>query len=526
MTDAKPAAPADAAPADAAPPAAPKRPVPWSLLIVFVLGLLLGRLACAPDAPDAMPGAHDGHADHAGADAAAGVVDTWTCSMHPQVRLPEAGDCPICGMDLIPVTAGDDGHRALRLSETAMALAEIVTAPVERRVVSHEVRMVGKVAFDETRLASLTARFAGRLDRLFVDYTGVTVRAGDHMVEIYSPVLIATQQELLQAIAAADALSEGAPSIVAERTRASVEAARERLRLWGLDAAQIDALVARGRPQERVTINAPIGGVVVKKHAVEGDYVETGTPIYEIADLSRVWVELHAYESDISWLHFGQRVEFRTESHPGETFEGRVAFIDPVLDDRTRTVKVRVNVDNADGRLKPDMFVRATLQARLSSGRQVVEPGVAELWMCPMHPDESAPGPAECPVCGMDLVPASELGFVASADEDALLVIPASAPLLTGERAVVYVRHARHPDDDADAGVVFEGRDVVLGPRAGDHYVVRSGLMAGEQVVVHGAFKLDSEMQIRGKPSMMNPEGGEAAPTGGHGGHGGGGDDR
>jgi Cu(I)/Ag(I) efflux system membrane fusion protein len=485
-------------PAAASPPASPSR-VGW--ILALLVGLVVGRVACVPSAPP--PQSVDAPV--------AAAPTTWTCSMHPQVRLPEPGQCPICSMDLIPLTDGDDEGlhpRALRVSENAAALAGLVTAPVERRAVEREVPMVGRVAFDETRLAYITAWVPSRLDRLFVDFTGVRVRKGDHLAEVYSPNLIATQQELLGAVTALKAMGNSTLAGMAERQQASIESARDRLRLWGLQPEQIDAIVERGEPLEHVTITAPVGGVVVHKNAVQGDHVETGTRIYTIADLTRVWVQLDAYESDLAWLHYGQHVHFSTVAFPGEEFSGRISFIDPVLDDRTRTVKVRVNVENPGLRLKPDMFVRATVHAPMTTGGQLVDPELAGLWMCPMHPEAVSEAPGPCPSCGMDLVPTEELGFRAAEASELPLVIPHTAPLVTGKRAVVYVRMP------GDGPPVYEGREVTLGPRAGDVYAVREGLEEGELVVVAGAFKLDSELQIRARPSMMSPQEGGAHDRG------------
>lgn len=464
--------------------------------VLTVLGFVAGRACRSESAEEIGPVT----------EAPAPALTIWTCAMHPQVRLPAPGKCPICFMDLIPADsggAGDElGPRALRMSQAAMALAEIETAPVERRSVAHEVNMVGKIAFDETRLAYITSWVSGRLDRLFVDFTGVTVRANDHLVEIYSPTLYSAQQELLQAIATVKKLSVSTLDIVRTTSDQTVVSSREKLRLYGLSEAQIQEIVDKGVPNEHVTILAPIGGVVVHKNAVKGMYVDRGTRIYTIADLSKVWVLLDAYESDLAWLRYGQDVELKVEAWPGETFHGRVALIDPVLNDRTRTVKVRLNVDNPDERLKPDMFVSATAHAVLTGHGKVVDENLAGKWMCPMHPEVVADVGGECPECGMSLVPAAELGFVARPEQGESLVIPHTAPLITGKRAIVYVRvpGATEP--------TFEGREITLGPRAGDWYVVHDGLSEGEQVVVKGNFKLDSELQIRARPSMMNPAGG------------------
>lgn len=456
-------------------------------------------------------GAREAPTETAAAAASAPEEPTvWTCSMHPQVRLPEPGQCPICFMDLIPLHelgASEAGSRTLTLSPAAVKLAEITTVAVERRLVAHEVRMVGKVAYDETRTRYLTAWVPGRLDRLFVDYTGVKVRKGDHMVEIYSPELYSAQQELLLAIRSAERLRTESLDSLRSVSEETVRAAASKLRLLGLTEEQVQAVVERGTADDHMVINAPMGGVVVHKDAREGMYVEEGSRIYTIADLSKVWVLLDAYETDLAWLRYGQDVEFEVEAYPGERFHGRIAFIDPVLDDRTRTVKIRVDVPNEHGRLKPDMFVRATVQAILSPHGKVVDPSLAGKWMCPMHPEVLADGPGACPECGMDLVPVRELGFVAEAPQAPPLLIPASAPLITGKRAIVYVRV---PDRERPT---FEGREIRLGPRAGAWYVVHEGLSEGEEVVTNGNFKLDSELQIRAQPSMMSPEADGAAPS-------------
>jgi Cu(I)/Ag(I) efflux system membrane fusion protein len=423
----------------------------------------------------------------------------WTCSMHPQIRMPEPGQCPLCFMDLIPVSpeegSGDIGPRELKMSERARQLAEVEVAPADRKFVTAEVRLVGKIQYDETKLGYITAWVPGRLDRLYVDYTGISVRKGDHMVYMYSPSLLTDQRSLLQA-------QEDEKDIY-----------RERLRLKGLTDEQIQEIENRGTPSDHVTIYAPMGGIVVHKNAVEGMYVNTGTRIYTIADLSRVWVLLDTYETDLPWIRYGQEVDFETEAYPGETFTGRISFIDPILNDKTRTVKVRVNVDNSEGKLKPEMFVRAVVRSKVAAGGKVMEPELAGKWISPMHPEIVKDEPGVCDVCGMPLVRAESLGYVAvdAGKEEAPLVIPDSAPLITGKRAVVYVSV---PDKEG----VFEGREIVLGPRAGQHYIVKEGLEEGEMVVVHGNFKIDSEIQIQAKPSMMSPEGGAPVPGHDHGG--------
>lgn len=431
-------------------------------------------------------------------------VEFWTCSMHPQIRLPKPGQCPICGMDLIPVssgkTSGEEGPRELKLSPRAIKLAEIQVAPVERKLVTAEIRMVGKIDYDETRLGYITAWIPGRIDRLYVDYTGVSVRKGDHMVYLYSPELLTAQQELIQALRMVKDLKRSSITSIKKTALQTVDAVREKLRLWGLTKKQIDKIERQGKPSDHMTIYAPMSGVVIHKDGIEGMYVKTGTKIYTITDLSHLWVKLDAYESDLVWIRYGQEVEFQTEAYPGETFKGRISFIDPVLNAKTRTVKVRVNVPNPDGRLKPEMFVHAVVRTRVAGKGKVMDPSLAGKWICRMHPEIVKDNSGSCDICGMPLVRTESLGYVVdNAKTVPSLVIPTSAPLITGKRAVVYIEV---PGKEG----IYEGREIILGPRAGDYYLVREGLSEGELVVVNGNFKIDSALQILAKPSMMSPE--------------------
>ncbi len=439
----------------------------------------------------------------------------WTCSMHPQIHQPKPGKCPICFMDLIPVatTEGQVGARTIVFSEDALKLMEVQTTQVKRKFVEAEIRMAGKVEYDESRVKEIAAWVPGRIDRLYVDFTGTLVRKGDHMVYLYSPQLLSTQAELLQAVKAVQESGGGTTELIRRSSIATLEAAREKLRLLGLQKEQIEEIEKTGKPVDHLTIYAPIGGIVIEKHANAGDYVETGTKIYTIADLSEVWVKLDAYESDLAWLRYGQQVEFTTEAYPGEAFEGTISFIDPVLNPMTRTVKLRVNVANPDGRLKPEMFVRAIVRSKVAGGGMVMDENMAGKWICPMHPSIVKTTVGQCDICGMDLVTTESLGYItAEKPNEAPLVIPASSPLITGTRAVVYVRLV---DKEKPT---FEGREIVLGPRADDYYLVKEGLVEGEMVVTKGNFKIDSALQIQAKPSMMSPQGGVAPMGHQHGG--------
>jgi Cu(I)/Ag(I) efflux system membrane fusion protein len=317
------------------------------------------------------------------------------------------------------------------------------------------------------------------------------------MAELYSPELIVAQRELLQARRLEEKFQGEDPSF----GKTTLENAREKLRLLGVQPHQIESLLERGTPSETLTIYAPQSGIVIDKLAKEGQYVDEGTVIYNLADLSVVWVYLDAYESDIAWLRYGQKVELTTKSYPGKIIEGRIAFIKPMLNDPTRTVRVRVNVPNEKGWLKPGMFVQAVVESRLDAHGDVYDPTLVGKWISPMHPEIVKDGPGKCDVCGMDLVPASSLGYsVPEKRPPKPLLIPDTAPLLTGKRAVVYVEV---PDQDTPT---YQGREVTLGPRANDRFIVETGLEEGEHVVTNGSFKLDSELQIRARPSMMTLE--------------------
>lgn len=417
----------------------------------------------------------------------------YTCSMHPQIRQPKPGVCPICGMALIPVTSpteslGQVGDR-LTLSPAARARAEIMTTPVERKWVPVDVRLAGKVTVDEARVAHITARVPGRLEKLYVNYTGVTVQSNEHLALLYSQSLYVLQAEY----------------VIARASGASgARAGRERLLLAGMTEAQVQELERTGTPQLYLTLYAPLSGTVIEKNGVEGMYVDVGTRIFTVADLSRVWVVFDAYETDLPWLRYGQRVVFTTDAHPGMTYTGQVAFIAPMLDEKTRSVQVRVNVDNQARTLKPGFLVRGVVNATVAGTGRVIEPSLAGKWMCPMHPEVIASAASTCPECGMALQPVTALGYSPVDTKDVPLVIPATAPLLTGTRAIVYV-------EDPTTEGTFAARTIELGPRAGDYYLVYNGLREGERVVVHGNFKIDSTFQLRGQLSMMNPR--EAVPA-------------
>jgi Cu(I)/Ag(I) efflux system membrane fusion protein len=408
----------------------------------------------------------------------------WTCSMHPQIRQTEPGQCPICGMDLIPVEGGAAGSgdeaRRVTLSDRAKILARIRTVEA-RRLGSGRVerRLLGRVDYDERSLRTVTAWISGRIDRLHVSTTGERVKRGQVIATLYSPEVYSAHQDLIQARQQFERLQDGATPSSRRAAEAALDAARDRLRLVGVPDGELRNMERAEKPSERARIRTPFGGTVIERLATQGSYVETGTGLYRVADLSTLWVQLDAYESDLSVLRAGQEVRLRVEALPGEVFKGRVTFVDPVLDPKTRTARVRIEVKNQDRRLLPGMFVEASVQS----------------------------------------------GGAGQAAQEAPLVIPATAPLFTGRRSVVYVEL-----EDTEEPT-YEARVVTLGPRMGELYPVLTGLEEGERVVVHGAFAIDADLQIRGGDSMMNlpadddasgddslrestvPDLGEAAPT-------------
>lgn len=384
----------------------------------------------------------DQHIEETHTDEEGNVV--YTCSMHPQIRQNEPGNCPICGMELIPVDEAEEQDEAtFTMTEAAVKLADIQTTRVERRTPEFETRLPGRVAADERRVSSITAQFSGRIDELYVDFTGTYVEKGEKLAAIYSPELISAQRELLEA------------AKNKETDPVMYESAKRKLRLWGLPESEIQRIELSGEVTDQIPIVATQSGYVTQKNVDVKDYIDEGTVMYKVADLSRLWVLFDAYETDISAIDHGDSVNFTVRSHPGKNFEAEITYVDPFIDPETRTARVRGEVENSDGILKPHMLARGTVSG--------------------------------------------------TADEGEKLMVPRSAVMWTGKRSIVFVKQSEREVP------TFEPRLVTLGQRAGNYYVIEEGVEEGEHVVTHGNFKLDSAAQLADKLSMMNREPGSGA---------------
>jgi Cu(I)/Ag(I) efflux system membrane fusion protein len=420
--------------------------------LILLAGLFLGWLLFSggnrkqsPQQTAAVEEAHDHDAEST----------IWTCSMHPQIRMDEPGDCPLCGMDLIPLQTTGTGDAsidpdAIQLSAEAAALANVQTTVVSRQNPVKEVQLYGTIQVDERLSQSQTSHVSGRIEKLFVTFTGESVRRGQPIASIYSPELLSAQQELIEAVK----MQELQPALL--------QAVREKLRLWKLTDAQIARIEQSGEVSPLIDVVATTSGIVISKNVNQGDYVNTGTVLFDVANLSQVWAVFDAYESDLPFLKVGDRLEYTLQSLPGKTFSGRISFINPILDPSTRTAKVRVETTNPRMELKPEMYANALIDAPLK-----------------LYNNE--------------------------------VVIPKSAILWTGKRSIVYVKQ---PDTEIPA---FMLREVELGPSLGDAYVVLSGINDGDEIVTNGAFTIDASAQLAGKRSMMNDEAGRAVT--GHEGH-------
>ncbi len=395
---------------------------------------------------------------------AAGVYGgaRWLRTSQPQPPAATVDHAQARGTSAAPALAEPKAEKilpgpvgAVELTPEEQRAIRVETVEVKRRRLEQTVTAVGRIEQAETRLATISARVGGRIDKLHVDFTGQSVSRGQPIAEIYSPEVVSSAEEYKLAIENLERLGTATPQAV-EQARELVAASRRRLELWALTAEQIQSIEKSEQPSVHITLHAPVSGIVTERKVTEGQYVREGDVLYTLSDLSTVWVKADVYEADMPRVRIGQAAEITSDALPGEKLGGRVSFVEPMVNQQTRTVAVRIEVRNPALRLRPGMYAMAMLRG----------------------------APAR-----------------------SVLAVPRSAVLDTGMRKIAYV---------AKGDGVYEGRQLELGPAAGDYFPVLAGLNEGERVVTRGGFLMDSQTRISG--GMAGMFGGSkefASPTNG-----------
>lgn len=404
-------------------------------IMFMLIGLVLLAVAVIAFYPNLFSSAATEHAAH--------TKEYYTCPMHPSVVSDRPGACPVCNMALVKkVKVRDDSAHsdlmtaleAVRLSPTQRVMANVATATLTHRTLQQAINAVGIVEVAEPNFKHISSRFPGRLEKLYLAYTGQQVQVGDPVAEVYSPEAISAQQEFLLALQASTA-PQDVQSTLAQSTATMLAQARQKLVLMGLERL-IPELEQTRKAREVVTTYSPIRGTVLKKSVDPQHYTWVGEDMYDVADLSVVWMYFDVYEKDLRFVKLGQSVRITSEAYPNEAFIGKVTFINPALNNETRTIRVRAEFANREGRLKLGLYVKAEI-------------------LIPSH---------------------------------ASLVVPATAVLNTGKRKVVWIEVREN---------AFEPREVTLGAQSGEFYEVLAGLTGMEKIVVTGGFLLDSESQLQ-----------------------------
>ena len=363
-------------------------------------------------------------------------ADTWTCSMHPQIRQPEPGTCPLCGMDLIPAEDQTDEKMILKMTQAAVELANIQTVKVKfEKKPAKEIPIEGRLKVDETQITTLVSHIPGRIEQLFITYTGEKVEKDQKLAALYSPDWITAQKELIEA----HKIVKTKPELL--------DAAKAKLKFWKIPPSTIESILKKNLIQEHVLIHADYSGLVHTKYVNVGDHLIPGQVLFKLQKLEHLWAIFDLYESDLNQIKLDDQITFSTPAYPNRTFKAKVIFIDPVVDSKTRTASIRTEVDNRHGQLKPGMFINGLIYKDLKGE---------------------------------------------------YLSIPRSAVMWTGKRSVVYlkVRDKHLPS--------FEYREVVLGNLISQNYSVLNGLKLGDEIVTHGTFVIDAEAQLNNQNSMMN----------------------
>lgn len=384
-----------------------------------------------------------------------------TVGLYTAAATPSSGGDAMEGHNHAAMGGGGDSELTpVHLTEDAARRIGVTYATADWRALIHEVRATGNVTYDETRLANVNPKIEGWVERLHVDFTGAPIRAGQPLMEVYSPMLVAAQEELILARRLVDQAAAGGSERASSTAADLLESARRRLRYWDISAAEIERIEQTGTPRRTLTLTAPASGVVVEKNVVQGMRIMPGMDLYRIADLGTVWVEGEVFEKDLSLVRLGQHADIAFEAYPGERFEGLVRYVYPTLDPTSRTGRVRLELPNPGLRIKPGMY--ASVALHLAAPREAV-------------------------------------------------VVPRTAVLQTGERAIVFVR---------STGGVLTPREVSVGLVSGRDIEILAGLEADEVVVSSAAFLIDAEANLG--VGMQGMDSGEigAAPDDPHAGHG------
>jgi Cu(I)/Ag(I) efflux system membrane fusion protein len=415
----------------------------------------------------------------------AGVI--YTCSMHPHIRLPKPGNCPICGMKLVPAADGTTGKSGVTLDAHGRAMARVETVEIGRGPVELAIETVGRFELDESRVSRIVAWADARIEQVHVPSSWVAVRKGDPLVDLYVPSLPLLASELRSA----RGLQPGA-----------AEAIVERMKRIGLDDGQISKMEQAEHPEPRFTYHSPRAGIVESRMAEPGMAVKEGDPLFRIVQFDALALDIEIYEKDVPFVGPGTPFQYSLPALPGDVHTGNVEYLKGSVNAESRTVPARAIVENPGGAARPGMWARVRLSIPLGSDGLPVTPRAPEftatrpaaagriVYVCPMHCVPPAAAAGICSVCGMQLV---------AEDAAATLPIrvPKSAVLDTGKRKIVYIDKSDH----------YELRKIETGVLAGDHYVVLSGLKPGDLVVTRGAFLVDSQAQVSGLPSLIFIEG-------------------
>jgi RND family efflux transporter MFP subunit len=399
----------------------------------------------------------------AGGEEKAASKDVYYCPMHPDYKSDRQGDCPICNMSLVKLeekpsdgrVAGNRPPGSIKISSQKQQLIGVQYGDVSFQPLSKTVRTVGRLTYDETKIARIHTKVEGWIEQVYVDFTGELVKKNQPLISLYSPELLSTQQEFLIAKKAKDSLKDSDIVEVATHALSLYEASRERLRLWDISEGQIKELEARGSPIKTLTLYSPIGGFVLTRNAFEGQRITPETELYTIADVSTIWVLADIYEYELPMVRLGQAATMTLTYFPGKEYKGKVTYVYPQVDAATRTIKVRLEFLNPDYRLKPDMY--ANIELHIDYGKQIF--------------------------------------------------VPQEAVLDSGNMQIVFVA--------LEEGY-FEPRRVRLGARVDTSYIILSGLTPGEKIVTSGNFLIDSESQLKAAMGLIEgmKDDGQKNPSG------------